>query len=122
MEAEELDPGAGNTEAGLQEAVAAARTDYTGLPRPRLRWGGFTIGITRDRSGKFALEAICPYHARNDVTGCKKRLNLPNREDGTVQTGTNVLKWWCLQAVTHTRQRTHVGMYLSLDMDVPATA
>ena len=79
---------------------------------PRQRWGSFSIGIKKGTG----WEAVCRFHARNTVTGCKKFITWPDPSDASKLASLNQLRHWCNCAGQYHRQREHVAF-----TPVPAT-
>ena len=102
--------------------VAPAAPDPDSEPEPLLRhpwrpgeimlWGCFRIShlvATKNRPHG-AFEARCPWHRKNNRSGCKKYARLYNNDPEHVASVLLALKWWCVQANTVSRQSHHVGI------------
>ena len=74
-------------------------------------WGAFRI--TFKKTGKqMAVQATCPFHAKNNSTGCKKSLNITPFTQVRLDEQLLLLKHWCNQALKFTRQRDHMSFPL----------
>ena len=71
-------------------------------------WGAFRF--TFKKTGKqMAVQATCPFHARNNSTGCKKSLNINPFTQARVDEQVLLLKHWCNQAKQFSLQRDHLS-------------
>lgn len=71
-------------------------------------WGAFRF--TFKKIGKqMAVQATCPFHARNNSTGCKKSLNITPFTQARVDEQVLLLKHWCNQAKQFSLQRDHLS-------------
>ncbi len=66
-------------------------------------------------------QASCPFHRKNDTTGCKRYLKLPSNDPAARQLVLRQLMWWCSQAKNFSRQRFHLIQGLPTDQ-VPSWA
>lgn len=67
-------------------------------------WGVFRITLKRH-----GLQASCPFHKRNDKTGCKKTIRIIGEGAAAKREALRLLMWWCICQQDHNRQRSHVG-------------
>ena len=71
-------------------------------------WGAFRF--TFKKTGKqMAVQATCPFHARNNSTGCKKSLNINPFTQARLDEQVLLLKHWCNQATKFRLQRDHLN-------------
>ena len=83
-----------------------------------LKWGVFTLTCKRSDGGS-GYQARCPFHKKNKSSGCKRFFNFPvdlTKEDTIAMI--RRMKWWCLIAHDHVRQRTHLLAELE-DAEIP---
>lgn len=76
-------------------------------------WGAFRFTY-KQTNKQFSLQATCPFHARNLVTGCKKSMNITPFTCDRLRDVTLLLKHWCNNARSYERQSTHLAMRLDL--------
>ena len=119
---------AGPAPARAETAEASARVVRVLQPGSISRWGPFRISRLAPKPPfrKFgALEAVCPFHMRNEKSECKKYIGhkTDNPEDQDLDY--KALLHWCNQASAFNRQKHHVGSRLlshesarGLSMDV----
>ena len=122
-EAEPADPASAHAE--TSEASEGLRVVQPGSVS---RWGCFRISrlVPKPPFRKYgALEAVCPFHMRNEKSECKKYIGhkTDNPEDHDLDY--KALLHWCNQACAFNRQKHHVGSHLlshesarGLSMDV----
>ena len=77
-------------------------------------WGAFRFTY-KQTDKQVALQATCPFHGKNLVTGCKKSMNVTPFTDERLQEVTRLLKHWCNSAKSFERQSTHLAMPLDPD-------
>ena len=71
-------------------------------------WGAFRF--TFKKTGKqMAVQATCPFHAKNNSTGCKKSLNINPFTQARLDEQVLLLKHWCNQATKFSFQRDHLN-------------
>lgn len=70
----------------------------------RLSWGSFIF--TSKHQG---WQAACPWHARSDVTGCRKFRRAAADDEGSHLECIRWLKMWCLESKSYDRQRYHLA-------------
>ena len=94
-------------EANLQED-GPWNTYLQGVVR-EIRFGFFRFGMKRcsPQVQHGAIEALCPYHARNAITKCKKAVVVRERSPAHVQQIICALQHWCNRARAETHQRGH---------------
>ena len=111
--------------APLQEVIAQPRQDAVVeavdvlsdrvLAHPG-RWGAFSFSLkqpkgTASSSSRFgAYECTCPFHRKNDVTGCKKLFSLAGADSKSKQEALARARFWATQARNFNRQRDHMFM------------
>ena len=71
----------------------------------RFVWGCFRF-TPKHSAQSVQWEASCPFHRKNEKTGCKKLVSA-SRAGGS-EGAIHRLKFWCIQASQHDRQRAHM--------------
>ena len=74
------------------------------------RWGVFSLG-RRKASAMVpwgGIECLCPLHARNTRTGCKKFIRILGPQDVDLAVAVRKAKFWAIQGVTVQRQWEHI--------------
>lgn len=104
--------GAGNAPAS-SSAVPRLSKRLEGTQLENFSWGAFRFTY-KQTNKQFSLQATCPFHARNFVTGCKKSINITPFTSDRLQEVTLLLKHWCNNARSYERQSTHLAMRLNL--------
>jgi len=79
----------------------------------RTQWGIFRVTPKHPGSAnKYGgWEATCPYHRRNDLTGCKKYIAVPSAADGARDAALRAVIFWCSRAASFDRQWKHLGFH-----------
>ena len=93
-------------------------------PKPRLApWGPFSLHRKSAQSSPpfGGIQIVCPFHALNDKSGCKKFLSLSGPQEADEENVLNRLRHWANQAQRFDRQRKHVRMSIR-EADTPAPA
>ena len=67
-------------------------------------WGAFDIARKVQQSGKTLWECRCPFHKKSKDTMCKRTIEFT---ENTKDHALIAARWWCNQALFHTRQKTH---------------
>ena len=82
-----------------------------------LRTGFFGVfRLTPTKGTKFGgYEAECPFHKRNEVSGCKKRISMSGPGEQERLAVVKRLMWWCTMADTCNRQREHICKALPIE-------
>ena len=72
------------------------------------RWGAFRFTPKGSPNTEgFGWEASCPFHRKNDSTGCKKSLSVAVA--GSSDRAIHALKYWCTAALDVDRQWKHLN-------------
>ena len=86
-------------------------------------FGFFRVTAKRPGSsggGRYGgLQATCPFHKKNEKTGCKRFLALEDGSESTKQDTMRRLAWWCTMAPDFNRQRLHLSAPLPLESCPP---
>ena len=86
-----------------------------------LTWGAFLMTY---KPASDSWQASCRWHKLNERSGCKKTVKAgPLKEDH--YSAIRILKYWCMRAQAHNRQRLHLWIWdpLTMDMaDIPPDA
>ena len=85
----------------------------------RERWGAFRLSHLRmiPESRPFgSFEASCPFHRKNDKTGCKRMFRIWGDRPEDVDRAHMAARWWCARAKDHDRQWYH--MRAPIDYDI----
>ena len=81
-----------------------------------LRAGSYGVfKLTRKGRG---IQAQCPFHKRNAVSGCKKAITLTDDPNAATK-NIAMLLTWCCRAPRFNRQRDHIGEWM-LPEDAPS--
>ena len=74
------------------------------------RWGIFHLGRKRPSAivPFGGIECICPLHARNDRTGCKKLIRNMGPEVSDLNLAVQKAKYWAIQGLSVRRQWEHI--------------
>ncbi|CAE7317760.1 unnamed protein product [Symbiodinium sp. CCMP2592] len=102
-------------EGGADAVVDPANLHQILEVKAAAKYGFFSFSRKQARSAPpfGGYEAICRYHKRSNVTGCKRFVRLPNdTEEGRAAVITT-LQHWCNSALKFSRQRDHVRMPLA---------
>ena len=77
------------------------------------QWGHFRITPKQpSKTNKFGgWQASCPYHRRNDVTGCKKYIAVPDDGAEARDAALRAVILWCSRAPSFDRQWKHMGFH-----------
>ena len=89
--------------------------------KPRLsKWGHVAFHRKSEKTSPpfGGIEAVCPYHALNQKTGCKKFLSFAGNDEESKACCIQALRHWCNQALQFDRQRAHIRMPLR-PQDIP---
>ena len=80
------------------------------------KWGCFTFSLVSNvgnKVGSYAWQCSCPFHRKNEVTGCKKKLGFNVDAEGSFEEKSKVvLKWlrtWAVRADVFDRQWKHIA-------------
>ena len=94
-----------DNEAALQEEQASVLLDSDLEALLDLEPFRFTFKNTGQHG---AFEARCPFHRKNDRSHCKKTLRLSGPSTADRAATLHRLRFWCICALDHSRQRFHV--------------
>lgn len=85
------------------------------------RYGSFSFSVKQARSAPpfGGIEAICRFHKKNALTGCKRFLRFADNSPDARKQCILLLKHWCNQSGSFQRQRDHLRMPLS-SADLPS--
>jgi hypothetical protein len=124
-EAEELRVAAAELAVAAAERAAAHQQKYEErVNRPSSLnhvWGVFRFTLAKDTDKnardptapvKFAWQITCPFHRRNQASGCKKRMGIPATIQDWEESSQQVLwslQYWGLKALNHTTQSDHMS-------------
>jgi hypothetical protein len=76
-------------------------------------------GIKKSERGRYGgYQASCPFHQKNKKTGCKRFISFGSNDVAEKRLVFRQLLWWCSQACSFARQRTHLVQPLPRD-EVP---
>ncbi len=102
-EEQEQEPPVGGMEA------AAPQHPHSDLPQTGM-FGAFRF--TRKQKG---YQARCPFHRKSTVTECKKFMAVSGSSRAEATATWQKLAFWCVRALTFSRQRHHVAFNPSLE-------
>ena len=85
------------------------------------QWGVFKFTMKWAASEYGSLQVVCPFHKRNDRTGCKKTRAFGHDDAGKEAT-VRWLAYWAVRGQHHTRQRLHIADDNFEDSEVPSLA
>ena len=72
------------------------------------RWGAFSIKFSGTKGPHGSYEVSCPFHRRNESTGCKKIFSAPSADIPSLRRTLSLAKFWACQADKFDRQWKHV--------------
>ena len=83
------------------------------------KWGAFTFTSKRPTKtesgtqGTYVWQAACPFHAKNDKSGCRKSCNISPLTEENYSNVINCLKAWCNEAKKCKTQADHIALTAS---------
>ena len=96
---------------GVQEA------SNSGFDWRTFKWAAFTFTSKRPPKlggqGAYVWQASCPFHAKNDKTGCRKFCNVSPLTPENFKNVINCLKAWCNNARNCRTQAEHMALSVS---------
>jgi hypothetical protein len=110
-----LGPGLGDVAAGGDgKAEGGEAEDFADLPiiLKATSWGVFRLTPrTPDKGGGVhgGYQANCPFHKRNDKSGCRKFFRILGPRPADRFTTLRRMLWWCLGHSDFDRQRKHIA-------------
>ena len=120
---DDCDPGEGGANLAIEPALGRAEAPEAGpasvhhdahgraVLDMRGSWGCFKFSVypPGPSGGRFGvLQAVCPWHARSSVSGCKKSISIADRTAAARDEAMRMAKFWCVQASRFERQWEHV--------------
>ena len=114
----------------MQQTMLRLQHEERGNHQPKPRQNhGWHLGVLSPCIGRVpsprrhlgGIQIVCPFHALNDKSGCKKFLSLSGPQEADEENVLNRLRHWANQAQRFDRQRKHVRMSIR-EADTPAPA
>ena len=101
-EREDPDPPASS--AAPPDALPQLRLDHPG------KWGpyGFSLKHPHQQGKHGGYQVNCPFHRRNEVTGCKKFVALEAWNDAAKKKALTLARWWAVQSQYFETQADHL--------------
>lgn len=104
------------------DQAPSSDSDIPRLGKPAA-WGPFKLTVKQPSSAAGrafgGIEASCPFHRKNEKTGCKKYLQLRSDQPDEFSKCLRSLKMWCNSAASYERQRDHLAHHISIDAAPP---
>ena len=100
-------------------AMSVNEASTAGYDWRSFKWGAFRFTSKRpskigsDGQGSFVWQASCPFHAKNQKTGCRKSCNVSPLTPENFRNVINCLKAWCNEARKCRTQAEHIALSVS---------